>query len=58
LAEVGLKKNEVLEGWRKQHNEELQNLYNSPYNIRMIKSKNISWDGGGGVGHESHVAKT
>jgi hypothetical protein len=28
-------------GWRKLHDEELQNLYFSPYIIRMIKSRRI-----------------
>jgi hypothetical protein len=27
---------EVIRGWRKLHNEELPNLYCSPYNIRQI----------------------
>jgi hypothetical protein len=33
----GLKRDEMIGGWRKLHNEELHNLYSSPY-IRMIKS--------------------
>jgi hypothetical protein len=33
----GLKRDEVLGGWRKLHNEELHNLYSSPSIIRMIK---------------------
>jgi hypothetical protein len=32
------KREEVVGGWRRLHNEELQNLYNSPNVIRMIKS--------------------
>jgi hypothetical protein len=35
----GPKRNEVTGGWRKLHNEELHNLYDSPSIIRMIKSK-------------------
>jgi hypothetical protein len=31
--------------WRKQHNEELHNLYFSPNIIRMIKSRRIRWAG-------------
>jgi hypothetical protein len=31
----GHKKDEVSEGWRKLHNEELHNLYSSPSIIRM-----------------------
>jgi hypothetical protein len=34
----GPKKDEVIGGWRKLHNEELHNLYSSPSIIRMIKS--------------------
>jgi hypothetical protein len=39
----GLKRDEVTGGWRKLHNEELQNLYSSPSIIRMIKSWRMSW---------------
>jgi hypothetical protein len=35
----GPKRDEVTGGWRKLHNEELNNLYSSPYIIRMIKSR-------------------
>jgi hypothetical protein len=35
----GPKRNEIIGGWRKQHNEELHNLYSSPNIIRMIKSR-------------------
>jgi hypothetical protein len=38
---LGLKKDEVMGGWRKLHNEELHNLYSSPSIIRMIKSRRI-----------------
>jgi hypothetical protein len=31
--------------WRKLHNEELHNLYSSPYVIRMIKSRRMRWLG-------------
>jgi hypothetical protein len=34
----GPKKDELIEGWRKSHNEELHNLYFSPNIIRLIKS--------------------
>jgi hypothetical protein len=33
----GPKKDEVTGGWRKLHNEELDNLYSPPNIIRMIK---------------------
>jgi hypothetical protein len=39
----GLKKNEVIRGWRKLHNEELHNLYCSPSKIRIIKSRRMRW---------------
>jgi hypothetical protein len=32
------KKDKVIGGWRKLHNEELHNLYSSPSMIRRIKS--------------------
>jgi hypothetical protein len=34
---LGPKRDEVTEGWRKLHNEELHNLYSSPIIIRKIK---------------------
>jgi hypothetical protein len=36
------KREEVAGGWRRLHNEELQNLYTSA-NIRVIKSRKMSW---------------
>jgi hypothetical protein len=33
----GPKRDEVMRGWRKLHNEELHNFYSSPGMIRMIK---------------------
>jgi hypothetical protein len=39
----GLKRDEVTGGLRKQHNEELHNLYSSPGIIRMIKSRRMGW---------------
>jgi hypothetical protein len=41
----GPKRDEVIGGWRKLHNEELHNLYCSPNMIRMIKSGRIRWTG-------------
>jgi hypothetical protein len=41
----GLKRDEATGGWRKLHNEELQNLYSSPSIIRMIKSRRMRWAG-------------
>jgi hypothetical protein len=33
----GPKRDEVMEGWRKLHNEELRDLYSSPSIIRIIR---------------------
>jgi hypothetical protein len=35
----GSKRDEVIGGWRKLHNEELHNLYSSPSTIRMFQVK-------------------
>jgi hypothetical protein len=35
----GPKRNQVMGGWRKMHNEELHDLYSSPSIIRMVKSR-------------------
>jgi hypothetical protein len=39
------KRDEVTEGWRKLHNEELHNLYSSLSIIRMIMSRRMRWAG-------------
>jgi hypothetical protein len=39
---------EMAEGWRKLHNEELHNLYSSPSIITMLKSRRMRWAGNGG----------
>jgi hypothetical protein len=31
------------EGWKKLHKEELRNLYSSSNEIRMVRSRNMSW---------------
>jgi hypothetical protein len=31
--------------WRKLHNDELHNLYSSPNNVRVIKSRRMRWAG-------------
>jgi hypothetical protein len=41
----GPKRDEVMGGWRKLHNEELHNLYSSPSIIRIIKSGRMRWAG-------------
>jgi hypothetical protein len=45
LRIFGPKRDEVMGGWRKIHNEELLNLYLSPSIIRMIKSRRMKWAG-------------
>jgi hypothetical protein len=41
----GPKKDEVVGGLRKLHNEELHNLYSSPSIIRIIKSRRMRFQG-------------
>jgi len=40
----GPMKERVGGGWRRLHNEELNNLYTSPYIIRVMKSRMMIWD--------------
>jgi hypothetical protein len=42
---IGPKRDGIIGGWRKLHNEELHNLYCSLSIIRMIKSRITSWAG-------------
>jgi hypothetical protein len=39
----GPKREEEAGGWRRLHNEELHNLYDSPNVIRVIKSRMMRW---------------
>jgi hypothetical protein len=41
----GLKRDEIIGGWRKLHNVELHNLCTLPDVIRMIKSRRMRWVG-------------
>jgi hypothetical protein len=41
----GPKRDGVMGGWRKLHNEELHNLYSLPSIIRIIKSRRMRWAG-------------
>jgi hypothetical protein len=41
----GPKRDEVTGEWRGLHNEELHDLYSSPYIIRIIKSRRMRWAG-------------
>jgi hypothetical protein len=47
----GLKRDEVI-GWRKLHNEELNNSYCLPSIIRIIKSRRMRW-----VGHVARMGR-
>jgi hypothetical protein len=42
---LGPKRDEVIDEWRKLHNEELNEIYYSPNIVRFIKSE--EWDGQG-----------
>jgi hypothetical protein len=41
----GPKRDEVTGEWRKLHNEELNDLYCPPSNVRVIKSRRMRWAG-------------
>jgi hypothetical protein len=41
----GLKREQVAGGWRRQHNEEVQNLYSSLNIIAMNKPRRTRWYG-------------
>jgi hypothetical protein len=41
----GPKRDGVMRGWRKLHDEELHNVYSSPSIIRNIKSRKMRWAG-------------
>jgi len=41
----GPKRDEVTGEWRKLHNDELNYVYSSPNNIRVIKSRRMRWAG-------------
>ena len=40
---LGVKRDEVTGVWRKQHNEELNDLYCSPNVVRVIKLRRMRW---------------
>jgi hypothetical protein len=48
----GPRRDEVTGEWRKLHNEELHNLYSSPYIIRQVKSRRMRW-----AGHVARMAE-
>jgi len=41
----GPRRDEVMEEWRRLHNEELNHLYTSPNIVREIKSRRMRWAG-------------
>jgi hypothetical protein len=45
MRTFGLKRDEVIGGWRKLNKEELHNLYPSPDIIRMMTARRIRWAG-------------
>jgi hypothetical protein len=47
------KKDEMIGGWRKLHNEELHKLYSSPSTIRMIKTMRMIR-----AGHVAHMGES
>jgi hypothetical protein len=48
----GLKRDEVMGGWRELHNEALCDLCSSPKIIRIIKSRRMRW-----VGHMAQMGR-
>ena len=42
---LGPRRDEVTGDWTRLHNEELNDLYSSPNNVRVIKSKRMRWAG-------------
>jgi hypothetical protein len=45
-TEFGPKRDKLIGGWIRLHNEKLHALYSSPKIIRIIKSRRINWAGG------------
>ena len=49
---LGPKRDEGTGEWRKLHNEELDDLYSSPYIVRTIKWRRMRW-----VGHVARMGR-
>jgi hypothetical protein len=47
------KRDEVIDCWRKLHNEELHILYFWTNMIKMVKSRKVEWEG-----HVAHMGRT
>jgi len=45
LRIFGPGRGEVTGEWRRLHNKELNDLYSSPSNVRVIKSRRMRWAG-------------
>jgi len=48
----GPRRDKVTGGWRRFHNEELNDLYSSPNIVRVIKSRRMRW-----AGHVAHMGE-
>ena len=48
----GPRRDEVMGEWRRWHNEELNDLYSSPNNVWVIKSRTMRW-----AGHVVHMGE-
>jgi hypothetical protein len=48
----GPRRDKVTGGWRRSHNEELNDLYSSPKILRVITSRRMRW-----VGHVAHMVE-
>jgi len=48
----GSRKDEVMGGWRRPHNKEVNDLYSSPNIVRVIKSRRMRW-----VGHVARMGE-